>query len=101
VTGIVDNVQHFVITGGTGLFANATGSFLGTGEIHFASGPPTATLTISDGVIKVASVPEPASWAMMVGGFGLIGGVMRRLRRAAQPAPLNAASNLLSGPTTA
>jgi hypothetical protein len=26
-------------------------------------------------------VPEPASWAMMVGGFGLLGSVMRRRRR--------------------
>lgn len=26
------------------------------------------------------SVPEPASWAMLVGGFGLIGGVMRARR---------------------
>jgi hypothetical protein len=25
-----------------------------------------------------AGVPEPASWAMMVGGFGLVGGAMRR-----------------------
>ena len=28
------------------------------------------------------SVPEPASWAMMLGGFGLIGGAMRGRRRA-------------------
>jgi hypothetical protein len=27
-----------------------------------------------------ASVPEPASWAMMLGGFGLVGGAMRRRR---------------------
>ena len=27
-----------------------------------------------------AAVPEPASWAMMLGGFGLIGGAMRRRR---------------------
>lgn len=26
----------------------------------------------------IAAVPEPATWAMMLGGFGLIGGVMRR-----------------------
>ena len=26
----------------------------------------------------VAAVPEPASWAMMIGGFGLVGGAMRR-----------------------
>jgi hypothetical protein len=28
----------------------------------------------------VASVPEPASWAMMIGGFGLLGGALRRER---------------------
>ena len=28
-----------------------------------------------------AAVPEPASWAMMVGGFGVVGGTMRRRRR--------------------
>lgn len=27
-------------------------------------------------------VPEPAAWAMMLGGFGLMGGAMRRRRRA-------------------
>jgi hypothetical protein len=25
-------------------------------------------------------VPEPASWAMMVGGFGMMGAMMRRRR---------------------
>lgn len=32
------------------------------------------------GQIDVASVPEPASWAMMIGGFGMIG-LIRRQRR--------------------
>lgn len=27
-----------------------------------------------------SAVPEPAAWAMMIGGFGMIGGVMRRRR---------------------
>ncbi|WP_380873880.1 hypothetical protein ACFB49_44390 [Sphingomonas sp. DBB INV C78] len=27
-----------------------------------------------------APVPEPATWAMMIGGFGLVGGAMRRQR---------------------
>lgn len=41
-------------------------------------GPNTAgTLTISD-VADVAAVPEPMTWALMVGGFGLVGGAMRR-----------------------
>jgi hypothetical protein len=33
-----------------------------------------------------AFVPEPASWALMVGGFGLVGGALRT-RRAAKPVP--------------
>jgi hypothetical protein len=28
----------------------------------------------------IAAVPEPASWAMMIGGTGLVGGAMRRRR---------------------
>ena len=28
-----------------------------------------------------AAVPEPASWAMMVAGFGLVGGALRRARK--------------------
>ncbi|MES2288717.1 MAG: PEPxxWA-CTERM sorting domain-containing protein [Pseudomonadota bacterium] len=36
------------------------------------------------GTVNVtASIPEPATWAMMIGGFGLVGMSMRRRRRAA------------------
>jgi hypothetical protein len=31
--------------------------------------------------LAVAAVPEPATWAMMLGGFGLVGGAMRSARR--------------------
>ncbi|WP_416907272.1 MAG: PEPxxWA-CTERM sorting domain-containing protein [Polymorphobacter sp.] len=31
----------------------------------------------------VGSVPEPASWAMLIAGFGLVGGAMRRRRKMA------------------
>ena len=31
-------------------------------------------------------VPEPAQWALMIGGFGLIGGVSRRRQRQAAKA---------------
>ena len=33
--------------------------------------------------IRPAAAPEPASWAMMLGGFGLVGGMMRRRRKGA------------------
>lgn len=31
------------------------------------------------------AVPEPAAWALMIGGFGAVGGTMRARRRVAQP----------------
>ena len=39
----------------------------------------------TDTVVRLnvnGSVPEPASWAMMLGGFGLVGGAMRSRRKA-------------------
>jgi hypothetical protein len=54
----------------------------------------TNTITISGNVIgaaasysgtvefvPTAAVPEPASWALMIGGFGLLGGALRRQYR--------------------
>ncbi len=36
----------------------------------------------STGRITVAAIPEPASWAMMIAGFSLVGGTLRSRRRA-------------------
>ncbi|KAB7644440.1 PEPxxWA-CTERM sorting domain-containing protein [Polymorphobacter fuscus] len=36
-----------------------------------------------DNLTVTSDVPEPASWAMMIAGFGLVGAVMRRRRIAA------------------
>jgi hypothetical protein len=33
-------------------------------------------------VVEYSAVPEPASWAMMIGGLGLVGATMRRRRTA-------------------
>jgi len=43
------------------------------GDYHLVGLPASA-------IGGVAAVPEPANWAMMVGGFGLIGSTMRRRR---------------------
>lgn len=32
------------------------------------------------GTFAFAAIPEPATWAMMIGGFGLVGSAMRRRR---------------------
>lgn len=37
-------------------------------------------LTITDTPPSVGAVPEPATWAMMLLGFGLIGATLRRGR---------------------
>jgi len=45
-------------------------------SINFASSQNS--FEIDD--LAVSAVPEPATWAMMIGGFGLVGGAMRRRR---------------------
>jgi hypothetical protein len=90
--GLVDNLQTFTIAGGTGEFAGATGTFIGTGKIQFPTGPaapgappvvPVSQITFS-GVINAPAVPEPATWAMLIAGLGGVGGLLRRRR--ARPA---------------
>jgi hypothetical protein len=38
---------------------------------------------ITPGEANPTAVPEPATWAMFIGGFGLVGGAMRRRRKLA------------------
>lgn len=50
------------------------------------TGPGGAgTLATNQGFVTVPGViPEPATWAMMIGGFGMVGATMRRRRAAAK-----------------
>jgi hypothetical protein len=48
-------------------------SFLATGTPHGA--PPISFL---DGVSLVGGAPEPAEWALLLAGFGLVGATLRR-----------------------
>jgi hypothetical protein len=45
-------------------------------------GSPEADLNLWAFQTGTPSVPEPASWAMMVGGFGVVGGALRGRRKA-------------------
>ena len=38
---------------------------------------------LTSGQIEIAAVPEPASWALMIIGFGMVGGTVRARRRQA------------------
>ena len=49
--------------------AGTRGSYITTSVQMLPFGPITS---------GPAAVPEPATWAMMIGGFGLVGGAMRR-----------------------
>lgn len=63
-------------------------------SLGFTAGP-TNTLTFASqsaprsvfgpviGAVSIAAVPEPASWAMMIAGFGMVGGALRGRRRSA------------------
>ena len=43
----------------------------------FVSGGTPAKDVLLDGV-SITAVPEPSTWAMMIGGLGLVGVAMRR-----------------------
>lgn len=54
------------------------------GFVYFDTIHPTTDLhrAIADGITdQVTAVPEPATWAMLLVGFGLVGGALRRRRR--------------------
>lgn len=103
-TGVINNVSipdmHFTgyadtHTGNSGAYGDwmVTQAYaIGNGTYDFYtgpnccvdemdSGPVTLTLTgITSAPPGIGSVPEPASWAMMLGGFALTGAAMRRRR---------------------
>lgn len=74
-------------------------SIFAQGTIRFAgyqNTPARLTLT-TQGVgdttfssIAISAVPEPASWAMMIAGFGLMGGLLRASRRSVRVRYANA-----------
>jgi hypothetical protein len=55
------------------------------GEIVYGSPATDSTFTLYWTIdsLQITGVPEPAAWAMLLVGFGMLGGVSRRRRRAA------------------
>lgn len=70
----------FTIAGGNAVNLWSNGDM--GGGVNYGIGV-TDGLTLLDytSPVSLAAVPEPASWALLIGGFGLVGAVMRKRRR--------------------
>jgi len=83
--------QNFTVTANNNAdttFHNQSFSFLGTGldTVKFtvvATGPDNTDALLDNVSVSGVAVPEPATWAMMLVGFGGLGALLRRRRTAA------------------
>jgi hypothetical protein len=72
----------FTYAGASPILAPLTGSGTTAGGLtgEFGQDLYDVTFRLTDGFVQTAA-PEPASWALMILGFGAIGSAMRRQRR--------------------
>jgi len=75
-SGLPESVFSTGLVNPTGLTIGDDGSFYVT---TWSAGVPG-----SGQVVKISAVPEPATWAMMLLGFGMLGQIARRSRRSTQ-----------------
>jgi hypothetical protein len=79
INGKLVSVTSYGLSFGTGFGDCRTGLNSSCGEF---SGYVPVYLH-EDFISAAVGVPEPASWAMLIAGFGLVGGTMRRQRKVA------------------
>ena len=51
----------------------------GSDQLQFVAANDPGYIWIDN--VSLSAAPEPAAWAMMVAGFGLVGGALRSARR--------------------
>jgi len=76
--GISDTAWLFTILNGTGRFDGASGTLEAAGLADARTRPTHVAIAFIGNV--VTAVPEPASWGLMILGFGAIGVIVRRPR---------------------
>ena len=70
---------RFAATAGTFDYGFSTGNQYTRGQLFIGSGvPASGDLTFSEGL---SAAPEPATWGLMILGFGVVGSTLRRRRR--------------------
>jgi len=83
---------NVVVSAANGNFGSPGNLTWQTASFTFKATGSSSTLSLSstdagsggvffDDISVSAAVPEPASWALMIGGFGLAGAILRRQRR--------------------
>jgi hypothetical protein len=77
--GVFNTIENLIVTGGGGLFLNATGTITTTGHLQFINGNGVYSGLLS-GQFETPGVPEPTTWALIISGFGLTGVALRRRR---------------------
>ena len=87
-----DITQPFIVSGSFTTTSSSTASFFVTDTSNFFSSDVSGSWQLGNSSLIAdfgtagryvsattsSAAPEPASWAMMIGGFGLVGAAMRR-----------------------
>ncbi len=82
--GVTQYALSFVGAIGANEFWGLDDTLLGPGTYTLViNGNNSSTGTLGGTITITQSVPEPATWAMMILGFGAVGFVLRRKRRSA------------------
>jgi len=78
--GVVENSArlNFPFVMGGSFDPNANDTYKVTLSVTGLNGGTQSFSSLAQVGSGAAAVPEPASWALMLGGFGLVGGAMRR-----------------------